>query len=146
MTDSVTEVSTVVGGYRVLLHGELHVVNKRRRCSCRRPRCDAIQAVAAYLKAGGPRAPAYTTSPPMLTVRCPICQAAALGSLESKRWQCTLDHAHFYAWRVQQIRQARERALASAPPYVHEVLAAFASHEARAAFLSNHALTYAASA
>ncbi len=146
MIHSVTEVSTVIGGYRVLLHGELHIVNKRRRCSCRRPCCEAIQAVATYLKAGGPRAPAYTASPSIPTVRCPICQAAAQGSLETRNWQCTLDHTHFFAWRVQQIRRAREKVLASAPPYVHEVLAAFASEEARAAFLSKHAPTYSAGA
>jgi hypothetical protein len=141
-----TEVSTVVGGYRVLLHGELHVVDKRRRCTCRRPSCGAIKAVATYLRAGGPRAPDLATSPPSPVVCCPICQAVAHGSIESRNWQCAVDRTHYFLWRVQRFRQAREKALASAPPYVHEVLAAFASDEARAAFLSKHALAYPAGA
>lgn len=145
-TPSVTEVSTVIGGYRVMLRGELHVVNKRRHCTCRRPHCGAIAAVAAYLRAGGPRAPDTVAAPPVPMVRCPVCQAPAFGSLENRNWQCTLDRSHFFAWRVQQLRQARDRAVQSASPYVREVLTAFASNEARAAFLSNHALTYAAGA
>ncbi len=146
MIPSITEVSTVVGGYRVMLHGELHIVNKRRHCTCRRPHCAAIKAVATYLRAGGPRAPELLLPPTVPALRCPICQAAACGSLENKNWQCTLDHSHFFAWRVQQLRRAREQALRSASPYTREVFAAFASDEARAAFLSSHALPYPAGA
>ncbi len=146
MIDSVTEVSTVIGGYRVLRHSELHIVDKRRRCSCRRVQCPAIAAVATYLQAGGIRAPDLSTALPKLTVCCPICRAAAQGSLTNKNWQCTIDRSHFFVWRTQQLRQAREKALESAPPYTHEVLSAFASDQARTAFLSTHALTYAASA
>ena len=146
MTPSVTEVSTVVGGYRVMLCGELHLVDKRRRCTCRRAHCAAIPAVAAYLRAGGLRAPDMMAPPPPPRILCPICRAAAHGSLVNKNWMCTLDHSHFFAWRTQQLRRAREKALESAPAYIHEVLTAFASNEARAAFLSTHALTYPASA
>lgn len=146
MTPSIAEVSTVVGGYRVRLRGELHIVDKRRRCTCQRQHCVAIAAVAAYLRAGGLRAPdaAAAALPPV--VCCPICQAPAVGSLARKHWQCTSDHSHYFLWRVQRLRQARDALLSTAPPYVHEVLAAFASTEARAAFLSNHALTYSAGA
>ncbi len=146
MTTLVTEVSTIVGGYRVMLRGELHVVNKCRRCSCRRAHCDAIAAVTAYLRAGGPRAPALPIVLPPPAVGCPICQAAIWGSLQSKNWHCTLDHTHYFLWRVQQLRQARQRALQAATPYTREVLTTFASAKARADFLSNHALTYPASA
>ncbi len=139
MTEAITKVSAVIGAYHVRLRGELHVVNKLRRCSCRRARCPAIQAVAAYLRAGGPRAPE-----PL--VRCPICQAGAAGSLERQDWNCLLDRGHYFQWRVQRLREARQRALHDATPYAREVLTAFASNEARAVFLAKHALTYPAGA
>jgi hypothetical protein len=59
---------------------------------------------------------------------------------------CSADRSHFFFWRVQRIRQARAKAMQSASTYAIEVLSAFASEQARAEFLSTHALTYAASA
>ena len=140
------EVMTVVGGYRVTLRGKLHLVSKQRTCSCRRPHCPAIPAVAAYLQAGGRRAPAAGDVTECTPFPCPICQAQAHGSLATKDWMCTIDRTHYFEWRVQRIRAARAKALQRASPYVREVLSAFASNEARAEFLSTHALTYAASA
>jgi hypothetical protein len=146
MKPATVEVSTVVGGYRVMLHGELHVVNKRRACSCGRPHCAAIKAVAAYLKAGGQRAPEAKEPPKLAGLTCPICDAPAQGSLQLKDWHCTVDRSHYFEWRVQRIRVARAKALQGASPYVHEVLSAFASNEARARFLAAHPLTYPAGA
>ena len=146
MPTTTPEVMTVTGGYRVTLKGQLHLVSKQRTCSCRRPQCPAIPAVAAYLQAGGRRAPAagsVTAGPPF---PCPICQAQAHGSLATRNWMCTIDRIHYFEWRVQRIRVAQAKALQCASPYVREVLSAFASNEARAAFLSIHALTYPASA
>ncbi len=140
------EVLTVVGGYRVTLKGKLHLVSKQRTCSCRRPRCPAIPTVAAYLQAGGRRAPAASSVTGGTPFPCPICQAQALGSLQLKDWHCTIDRIHYFEWRVQRIRVARAQALQCASPYVREVLTSLASNEARAAFLSIHALTYPASA
>jgi hypothetical protein len=146
MTPSALAVVTVVGGYRVTLKDVVHVVSKQRTCSCRRPQCPAIPAVAAYLQAGGRRAPAAGGVTEGTSFPCPICQAQALGSLQLKDWHCTIDRIHYFEWRVQRIRTARAKALQCASPYVREVLSAFVSNEARAAFLSSHALTYAASA
>jgi hypothetical protein len=142
MPAATPEVLTVVGGYRVTLKGKLHFVSKQRTCSCRRPQCPAIPAVAAYLQAGGRRAPAAGSVTEGTPFTCPICQAQALGSLQLKGWHCTIDHIHYFEWRVQRIRAARAKALQCASPYIREVLTAFASNEARAAFLSTHALTY----
>ena len=146
MTHSIPTVVTAVGGYRVTLQDAVHVVSKQRRCSCGHPTCSAIRAVAAYLQAGGQRAPAVSEPPNPSGLMCPICGAPAQGSLQLKDWHCTVDHSHYFEWRVQRIRVARAKALQGASPYVHEVLTAFASNEARAAFLSLHALTYPASA
>jgi hypothetical protein len=146
MPATIPEVMTVVGGYRVNLKGQLHLVSKQRACSCRRPHCPAIQAVATYLQAGGRRAPAADSVTGGIPFPCPICQAQAHGSLATKDWTCTIDRIHYFEWRVQRIRVVRAKALQCASPYVHEVLTAFASNEARAAFLSTHALTYPASA
>ena len=146
MTPPIPAVVTVVGGYHVTLHDRVHVVNKQRRCSCGRPACAAIRAVAAYLQAGGQRAPAVTTLPLATTLLCPICRSPARGTLERKDWMCSADRSHFFFWRVQRIRQARAKAMQSASAYALEVLSAFASEQARAEFLSTHALTYPASA
>ena len=146
MTPATPAVITVVGGYRVTLKGIVHMVSKKRRCSCGCHNCPAIGAVAAYLQAGGQRAPEANEPPKPNSLTCPICSAPAQGSLQLKDWHCTVDRAHYFEWRVQRIRVARAKALQGASPYVHEVLTAFASNEARAAFLSLHALTYPASA
>jgi len=146
MKPSTLEVLTVVGGYRVTLQGTLHVVNKRRRCSCRSPECAAISAVAAYLRAGGQRAPEASVSAQPTGLYCPICQAPAHGSIAALDWMCTVDRQHYFLWRVERLRQARTHILQSANPYTREVLSAFASAEARAAFVSAHTLTYPAGA
>ncbi len=145
MKPSAPAVVTVVGGYRVTYKGAVHVVNKRRSCSCGR-RCPAIPAVAAYLQAGGQRAPAASEPPKPNGLMCPVCGAPAQGSLQLRDWHCAVDRSHYFEWRVQRIRVARAKALQGASPYALEVLSAFASNEARAEFLSAHALTYAASA
>jgi len=146
MTPSTPAVVTVVGGYRVTYKGAVHVVNKRRSCSCGRRHCPAIPAVATYLRAGGQRAPAASEPPKPNGLMCPVCGAPAQGSLQLRDWRCTVDRSHYFAWRVQRIRAARAIALQNASPYAREVLSAFASNEARAEFLSAHALTYPASA
>lgn len=146
MTPSTPEVITVVGGYRVLWQGKLHVISKQRVCSCGRPNCSAIQAVAAYLKAGGQRAPDAIPPPQPHGLTCPICQSLACGSLQAKDWSCTADRSHFFLWRTEQLRAARAKALQSMSPYTLDVLSAFASSEARAEFVAAHSLRYAASA
>ena len=97
-------VVAVVGGYRVTLKGRVHIVNKQRACSCGRRNCPSIQAVTAYLRAGGQRAPAVCVTSTGNTFPCPICQAEAHGSLERRDWACTLDRTHFFTWRVQRIQ------------------------------------------
>lgn len=146
MTAPPANVLTVVGGYRVTLHDQVHVVNKQRRCSCGRRACRAIPAVEAYLRAGGQRAPTMCTTTTSHTFPCPICQAEAHGSLERKEWACTLDRTHFFTWRVQRIQAARREALQSFSPYTREVLSAFASNETRTAFVAAHPLKYPAGA
>ena len=146
MTPSIPTVVTAVGGYRVTLKDAVHVVSKQRRCSCGHPTCSAIRAVAAYLQAGGQRAPAVSEPPNPSGLTCPVCGAPAQGSLQLKDWHCTADHSHYFEWRVQRIRAARAKALQSVSPYAREILTAFASPEAREKFLAAHSLTYPAEA
>ena len=146
MNTPTADVVTVVGGYRVTLKGNLHVVDKKRQCSCGRQNCPAIQVVAAYLHAGGQRAPEANAPPQSNSLTCPICQSPARGSLDAKNWTCTVDRTHFFVWRTNQLRAARAEALKVASPYALEVLSAFASNEARAEFLAAHSLTYPAGA
>jgi hypothetical protein len=146
MNTSSTEVVTVVGGYRVTLKDGVHLVNKQRRCSCGRRNCRSIHAVAAYLRAGGQRAPEASEPPAPNDLTCPICQSPARGSLEARNWTCTADRIHFFVWRTNQLRAARAEALKDASPYTLDVLSAFDSNEARAEFLAAHPLKYAAGA
>ena len=146
MTTPISEVITVIGGYRVTLRGRLHLIDKQRCCSCGRKNCSAIAAVAAYLRAGGQRAPEINMSLQPTLVCCPICQAPAHGSIAALDWMCTFDRQHYFRWRVERLRKARTHVLQAANPYTREVLAAFASAEARTAFVSAHALTYPAGA
>ena len=146
MTTPTTEVITVVGGYRVTLKGRVHLIDKQRSCSCGRKNCSAIASVTAYLRAGGQRAPEASVPQPSTLVCCPICQAPAHGSIAARDWMCTVDRQHYFVWRVERLRKARDHVLQSADSYTREVLAAFASSEVRTAFVATHALTYAAGA
>ncbi len=126
----------VAAGYQVKIGRVVHVVNKNRQCSCRRPDCPAINQVQAYLASTS--APA--ASKPN-TFACPVCGAEASGSLENKRWKCSADPRHPWAWWAERIRQARESALSQADPYTRDLHRFFASNE-RAAFLDAHRLSY----
>ena len=91
----------------------IHLVDKQRRCSCEqseqspgdRP-CPAIEAVAEYLRSGGPRAPN-----PMPA--CPICGAETIRDLKwdgkythEIGWRCAVGGlAHFLQAKAERIRQ-----------------------------------------
>jgi len=137
-TPAAPAVAVAIGGYRVTLGRQTHFVDKSRRCSCGRPNCPAIKAVANHLRNGGRRAPAKSSP---VGFPCPLCSATARGSLELRRWSCSADPRHFWAWWAARIKAARETALAQASPEVRELHRFFASDE-RAAFLQAHRLTY----
>ncbi len=144
MDNTKAEVMVVKGGYRVTVKGQVHWVNKQRQCSCTRTSCAAIRLVADYLRCGGQRAPDSKAPNPPNAFSCPICGAPATGSLEKRNWACSADRRHFWSWRTAQLRAARAEAMKDATPYTREVLTAFVSDQARAEFLSAHALSYAA--
>lgn len=139
------QIVTVRGGYHVMLNGRRHFVNKRRQCSCHRPACPAVKAVADYLRAGGQRAPELVEAKPSLV--CLICGAPATGT--SQLWRCSQDRDHYHIFRVNQIRAAAAQRLAwlkEHEPYQYELAMFFMDDAARPAFLAAHALTYPASA
>ncbi len=84
-----------------------HTVNKQRSCSCPlKEACPAIEAVAEYLRSGGPRAPN-----PMPT--CPICGAE---TIRDRKWDGKYTHepgwrcaagglSHFLQAKAERIRQ-----------------------------------------
>jgi hypothetical protein len=117
-----SEVVTVVGYfYHVELandrsqnHSPVHRVGKDRRCTCPLgDRCPAVAAVAAYLKAGGERAPDPPPGYyPVVPSICPICRAPAVfdNRLSSVRrgagWRCTqAGGLHYWETHVQVLRQ-----------------------------------------
>ena len=147
MTPSTPEVITVVGGYRVLWQGKLHVISKQRACSCGRPQlfgdpgsgsvspgwwaaCTRRYPAAATPRADLPDLPVagvWLAASQGLDPARPIAVTSSFGASEH-------------------LRAARAKALQSASPYTLDVLSAFASSEARAEFVAAHSLTYAASA
>ena len=141
----IAPVVEAAGGYRIRIGPRVHFVNKRRQCSCHNPNCPAIAIVADYLASDHQRVPAQTSFAPR-TFACPICGAAASGSLEKKRWKCSVDDQHFWKWWAAQL-QAKQAAFKQKwSPYTREVMQAFASDQSRAAFLEQHRLTYPAHA
>jgi hypothetical protein len=98
----------------------LHLVGKDKRCSCGgspERRCGHIEAVAAYLRAGGKRAPVGSEvhrSGPTPTLACPICGEAAepRGSI----WRCSASAAHYWQWRGERNGGAIHRFLTQAHP------------------------------
>ena len=145
MDDS--QVTTVRGGYHVTLNGKPHFVNKQRHCSCHKQNCPAIRAVAAYLRAGGQRAPELAEGTKMPDRTCPICGAPATGT--TQQWRCTQSNEHYHRFRVNQIRAAAAQRLVwlkEHDPYQYELAMFFMDDAARSAFLAAHALTYPASA
>jgi hypothetical protein len=123
-----------------------HTVNKDKTCSCGQVRCAAIKAVEDHLRRGGQRAPEsapHSLQPP---AGCPICGAPV--RVVSYGWMCTADRLHYWQYRTQRLRAAREQYLNSLPDdvrrYWAEILHAFEPGE-RAKFLAVHALKYPAS-
>ncbi len=141
------EIVTVQGGYRVRLGEAVHLVNKQRQCSCGRRNCTAIRAVAAYLRAGGQRAPdnaAQTLREP----GCPICGAPIRGSLD-RLWTCTACRSHYHTWRVSRLRASRAAYLdwlKEHAPERFDLEMFLMDGRARESFLSAHALPYPAGA
>lgn len=140
-TPAIPAVDVAVGGYRVTIAGATHFVDKSRHCSCGRPQCQAIKAVALYLRTGGKRAPARAEDKPR-SFTCPVCGAEARGSLEARNWQCAAAPKHFWQWWADHIRAARNATAPTWSPYTREVLQAFSSNEARSQFNAEHALGY----
>jgi hypothetical protein len=92
---------------------QTNLVGKDKRCSCggsaRRP-CRHIEAVAAYLKRGGARAPQaeikHDPTPQPRMTACPICGAATElmdGGVDA--WRCTEDSSHYWQWRGERVRK-----------------------------------------
>ena len=92
----------------------VHRVGKDRRCICPAgSKCPAVVAVAAYLKAGGERAPDPPPGYyPVAPKTCPICGAQAIydQNLGSKQrgagWRCNqAGSRHYWEDQVQALRQ-----------------------------------------
>jgi len=151
-------VEVQVHAYRVDLGEEVrpryHVVRKDRSCDCELGAdCPAVDAVRAYLRAGGRRAPdppANSKSRYWATVpeRCPICDGPTTLDrlLNSRRhglgWRCLSDAAHYWELRTRWLREAQARAYARSPdaPGLPDVPRMTA--EERAAFIEAHRLDY----
>jgi hypothetical protein len=118
-----------------------HTVQKDKTCSCGLARCNAVKAVEAYLKGGGQRA--ADTNSHLPPASCPICGAAI--KVEGTGWRCTRDGTHYWLYRTQRLRAAREQYLNGLSVDERrdwdEILRAFDPNE-RAQFLAAHALTY----
>jgi hypothetical protein len=144
------QVVAVQGGYRVSLGKSVHVVNKQRQCSCARKDCPAIHSVAAYLRAGGQRAPDVQIS--LLrefSTGCPICGEPITGSLEQRRWACTANRDHYHVWWAERLRASQAEYLnwlKEHAPYRYELEMFFLDGNARQEFLNAHALSYPAEA
>lgn len=71
-------------------------VTKDKRCTCggtaSHP-CDHIQAVAVYLREGGPRASESTSV-------CPLCGAPVTPTTYG--WRCPTSPGHYWRWRGEQ--------------------------------------------
>ena len=121
-----------------------HTIQKDKTCSCGVPRCRAVLAVEGYLKGGGQRASEPAVNDPRSGGRCPICGALTTGS--SKTWVCTADRAHYWLYRIQRLRAARERWIESLPAeerrYHDAIWQTACGGTEREKFLSEHALTY----
>ena len=120
-----------------------HTVKKDKTCSCGLAHCNGVKAVEGYLKGGGQRAPEYVQTD-TLPEGCPICAAPV--TVRDRLWACTRDATHYHLFRVQRLRALGEHYRQNLPPdrraEYDEVHSAFASNEARATFLQQHALTY----
>jgi hypothetical protein len=94
---------------------DTHLVGKDKHCTCGGYAgrwCLHIRAVAAYLKAGGERAPEadgddhVRDNKPSRTCggslkmpeTCPIC-GAEIHCNGSRAWRCVDDSSHYYQWR-----------------------------------------------
>jgi hypothetical protein len=88
----------------------LYIVGKDKTCTCggtAERYCPHIEAVAAYRKAGGKRAPEATqkalASPSsLIPSTCPICDSTvqvedATGAYPL--WRCQADSSHYWQWR-----------------------------------------------
>lgn len=89
-------------------HRMAHRVGKDRRCTCSLGgRCPAVAAVAAYLRAGGERAPDPPPGYyPVAPASCPICGAATVfdnrlsSAWRGAGWRCTQTGSRHY-WEAQ---------------------------------------------
>jgi hypothetical protein len=112
---SAATITIAPGAYLVTEVGEAgvrgHVVTKDKACTCggsaQQP-CPHIDAVEAYLRRGGARAPAAVEgagerpSPRPLPEACPIC-GSAIQVLDTAGmcplWRCRADSSHYWRWR-----------------------------------------------
>lgn len=140
------KVVAVQGGYRVKLGKTVHLVDKQRRCSCARKNCPAMHSVAAYLQAGGRRAPDAQVS--MLresSAACPLCGSPITGSLEQQRWECAANRDHYHVWRVARLRAAQAEYLIwlkEHEPYRYELAMFFQDADTMQHYRDEHALAY----
>jgi hypothetical protein len=113
-----------------------HLVGKDKHCTCggrARRWCSHIRAVAAYLKAGGDRAPegdgsgSVHDSDPLGQRReigeevpeaCPIC-GAEVERLAPRGWRCLEDSSHYYRWRGERNGGAIRKFLTQPHPAKH---------------------------
>jgi hypothetical protein len=112
--ETTMQVTTAPGAYVVTETGRgdirLYVVGKDKTCTCggkAEQRCPHIEAVAAYLRAGGKQAPEATQKAPvssssLIPSTCPICGSAvrvedATGACPL--WRCQADSSHYWQWR-----------------------------------------------
>lgn len=117
-SDARYDVSPGPGVYYVvqLSPGGAHtyIVGKDKTCSCggsKADPCRHIEAVAAYLKRGGARAPeadteagSQTSRRPAVVSECPICGADVRRN--GRLWTCTenSNNAHYWQWRGGKVR------------------------------------------
>lgn len=143
-------VMVITGGYQVDLgpsglrrSPRFHLVLKDRTCNCGAADCLGVSAVETHLKAGGMRAPDGSALK-SLTGPCPICNGATRANAGC--WECLIDKSHYWLYRVTRLQASREKWLNSLAPearaYHEDKATAFASNEARDAFVQVHRTTY----
>jgi hypothetical protein len=114
-----TTVTPKIGYYLVRMVGprgiDTHLVGKDKHCTCGGHAgrwCSHVRAVAAYLKAGGERAPkadgddhlrdrnsSETRNEGMeIPESCPVC-GAKIHRSGLRAWRCVDDSTHYYQWR-----------------------------------------------
>ena len=77
-------------------------------------------------------------------LKCQVCGEPVTGS--PTYWCCPASKYHYWRWRTDRLRKARQEWERTRTPYQREILGTFKSEHERAQFLAQHASTYPAGA